>query len=148
MTFINEYIPEEDIKKYHIKKTDEKFVIGGTQARDWTVDRKRNMYLRNVANGREETRGETEWIFYWQNELLYLQLTLADTTGSPGKAGWIHWKLRRITAFDSHQLPPHLQLKYSDIIADLKRALKGYKDAGVFSVCTDFDFTFDIDLKD
>jgi hypothetical protein len=79
MPFVNEYIPAEDIEKYHLKEIDKKFIVGGTNARDWTVDRERNIYLRNVANGggnEPEIRNQTTWSFFWHNELLTLRLDL------------------------------------------------------------------------
>ena len=51
MPFINEFISEADVDKYGLKAIDEKVIVGGTRARDWTIDRERGIYLRNVAIG-------------------------------------------------------------------------------------------------
>lgn len=51
MTFINEYVPLEDIATYRIKEIDKLYIIGGTGSSQWTIDRERNIYLRQVGHG-------------------------------------------------------------------------------------------------
>ena len=51
MAFVNEFIPPEDVEKYHLSEIDKRFVVGGTSSRQWTIDRRRDVYLRNVARG-------------------------------------------------------------------------------------------------
>lgn len=145
MTFINEYIPEEDFEKYKLKEIDSNY-HPGTKARDWTVDRERDINLRQVSSGREEFAHETWWTLYWQGELLSLQLDVLDGSGKPGEPGWTHWSLRRIAAFDDHQLPVHLKEKLPEILSDLEDALTAYKDGGVFSQNTSYLVKLDIDL--
>jgi hypothetical protein len=64
MPFVNERIPAEDFETYQLREIDKHHVVGGVNARTWTVDRERGMYLRLVANGREEFSHEMEWTFY------------------------------------------------------------------------------------
>ncbi|WP_200958258.1 hypothetical protein [Massilia sp. Root335] len=59
MAFINEFIPEADIKKYGIEEINKKYIVGGTKSGQWTIDRDRDIYLRCVARGREEYRSES-----------------------------------------------------------------------------------------
>ena len=49
MAFINEYIPKEDLEKYDFKNLDVRPTekSGTTPARDWTVDREADIWLRN-----------------------------------------------------------------------------------------------------
>lgn len=138
MAFVNEYIAEADIEKYGIKDINQRFVVGGTSARDWTIDRERDIYLRNVANGREEFRYQSTWTFYWHGELLVVRLDLIEGRGKRGESGWSHYKLRHI------DMPEHIQDKYSVIVDDLKEALTAYKDGGVFSTNTTYTVTLDI----
>jgi hypothetical protein len=35
-------------------------------------------------------------------------------------------------------------MRFSAILIDLKEALKAYKDAGLYSVCTEFDFELEL----
>lgn len=138
MAFVNEYIPEADIEKYGIKEINKRFVVGGTNARDWTIDRERGMYLRNVANGREEFRHQSTWTFYWHGELLIVKLDMVKAGGKRGEACWAHKKIRGI------ELPQQLEGKRAEILNDLKEALTAYKDGGVFATATTYTLTLDI----
>lgn len=138
MTFINEYIPEADIKKYGLENIDKRFIVGGTNARDWTIDRERDIYLRNVANGREEFRNQSTWTLYWKGELIPVELHLLGGGGKRGEPGWSHWKLQQI------HIPPHLKNKYDEILVDLKEALTAYKDGGTYSANTTYSITLDV----
>lgn len=138
MAFVNEYIPEADSEEYGIKEINKRFVVGGTSARDWTIDRERDIYLRNVANGREEFRHQSTWTFYWHGELLVVKLDMVEGRGKRGEPGWSHYKLRHI------DMPVHMQDKYAEIVNDLKDALTAYKDGGVFSANTTYTVTLDL----
>ncbi len=138
MAFINEYIPEADVKKYGIEEIDKRFIVGGTRARDWTIDREREIYLRNVANGREEIRYQSTWTLYWKGELITLVLHLLGGAGKRGEPGWSHWKLHHI------YIPSYLEDCRDEILADLKDALTAYKDGGVFSSNTTYSVTLDV----
>ena len=68
MAFVNEYISEENIKKYDIEALDKKYNKGFNKP-DWTVDHERDMYLRYINSGREEFSDEYTFCFYWQAQL-------------------------------------------------------------------------------
>ncbi|AWV07558.1 hypothetical protein [Marilutibacter maris] len=143
MAFVNEFIPEADVEKYGLKEIDQHFIIGGTNARDWTIDRERDIYLRNVANGREEFRSQTEWTFYWHGAELTLRLYLLEGKGGRGEAGWSHWKLAMLNG--TNGLPEHLKAQKAQILRDLKDALIAYRGAGVYSAAySDYSVTLDI----
>lgn len=58
--------------------------MGGTNARDWVIDRDRDSYLRNVAHGggaEPELRSRTIWSFQWRGSLLTLRLDLLESGG-------------------------------------------------------------------
>lgn len=131
MGFVNEFIPEEDVEKYQLAEIDKRFVVGGTNARDWTIDRERDIYLRIVAVGREDWRNQTEWTLYWHGTLLTMRLDLMDGGGEPGEPGWSHWKL--VWMSGSSGLPEHLKAHKAEILSDLKEALTTYRSAGVYS---------------
>jgi hypothetical protein len=146
MPFVNEYIPAEDIEKYKLKEIDKKFIVGGTNARDWTVDRERSMYLRNVAIGggaEPEIRNQTKWSFFWHEELITLRLDLIKGGGGRGEPGWSHWKLVWLNG--SNGLPEHLKAHKVQMLEDLKEALTAYKDFGAYSSNTDYHIIFEID---
>lgn len=148
MGFVNEFIPVEDVETYGLKAIDQKFIVGGTNARDWTIDRARNIYLRNVAQGggaEPEISHQMKWSFYWHGELLTLRLDLMGGGGGRGEPGWSHWKLVMVNG--SYGLPEHLKANKSHFIDDLKEALTAYKDFGAYSSNTDYSIIFDIDAE-
>jgi len=138
MTFVNEYISAEEIKKYDLENINKRFIVGATKARDWTIDRKRNINLRNVANGREEFSHQSTWTFYWHGELILLELDNISTSGVAGGDRCGNKKLRSIT------IPHHLEANYDEIIVDLKEALTVYKDGGVFATATAYTLILDV----
>jgi hypothetical protein len=138
VTFVNEYIPIEDIKKYDIENINKRFIVGGTNSQSWTIDREKNIYLRTVARGREEFSHQSTWTFYWRGELLEVELENISTTGSRGGACSGHKRLRNI------EIPQHLETRKAEIISDLKEALAAYKDGGIFATATTYTLTLDI----
>jgi hypothetical protein len=141
VTFVNEFITPEDAEKYHLDEIDAKF-NGGNISRQWTIDRERGIYLRNLSWGREEeTRHEGLWTFYWRGTPLTLRLDLLHATGKRGGAAWSHWRLVRLNG--TNGLPSTLKLNQQSILDDLRDALLAYKDGGVFSKSAEFSVDFD-----
>jgi hypothetical protein len=148
MTFVNEYIPAEDIEKYEIKKIDDFFLKGHYQP-TWTIDRERNIYLRYLKNGREEAAQDLEFYFYWQGHAIFLRVHV-DGGGKRGGPGWSHYSFLRMGRPEVHftvikeiLLPDELKQHQAQIIADLKDALIAFKDFGVHSTRTESATTFD-----
>jgi len=63
MAFVNEHIPQEDVEKYGLESIDKNFIVGGTNSRAWTIDRERNIYLRNVTRGEKNTKANLVGLF-------------------------------------------------------------------------------------
>ena len=142
MPFVNEYISPEDAEKHHLDEIDAKF-NGGNISRQWTIDRERDIYLRNLSWGREEeTRHEGLWSFFWKGTPLTLRLDLLHATGKRGGAAWSHWRLVRLNG--TNGLPSALKGHTQAILDDLRYALLAHKDGGVFSKSTDFTVTLDM----
>lgn len=137
MTFINEYIPAEDKKKYNMTP-DSNFYLAGTNS--WTVDRERDMFLLpRTGGGPESAPGVTNWAFYWKGHLLDVRLRLIDAgDDSTGLHGWQHTRLLGIG-----DMPPTLQEKRAQIVSDLKDALTANKGLGVYSTYTAYEVTLD-----
>ena len=68
MAFVNEYISEENIKKYDIEVLNKKYYKAHHKSH-WTVDHERDMYLRYMCKGREEFGDQYTVCFYWQAQL-------------------------------------------------------------------------------
>ena len=71
MTFINEYVPEDDIRKYKLEETlvryNPSFIASGISPVykfTWTIDRDRGIYLIRVRAGREELSHQSTWVFF------------------------------------------------------------------------------------
>ena len=144
MAFVNEFIPDEDVEKYHLKEIDKHF-HPGTRARDWTIDRERDIYLRNVDIGGgpdPEGRNELIWTFYWKGDPLTVRLDSITGGGERGKPGWSHWRMVWLNG--SNGLPAHLKAHKGQILETLKDALLAYKDGGVYSSCTSYEVILDI----
>jgi len=148
MGYVNEFIPVEDVEAYGLKAIDQKFIVGGTNARDWTIDRARNIYLRNVAQGggaEPEIRNQTKWSFFWHGELLTLRLDSITGGGARGAPGWSHWRLVMVNG--SYGLPDHLRPHKEEFLQELKAALLAYKDGGVYASCTTYEVVLDVDAE-
>jgi hypothetical protein len=150
MTFINEFTSPEDVEKYGLKQIDKKYEFGTVSARDWTIDRERNIYLRNVARGAGseiEVRNQHTFTFYWKGHELTLRLDLLEGSGGRGEPGWSHWRLVLVWFNGGNGLPDPLKPHMREILADLKEALIAYKDFGAYSTNTDYSVTLDIDSE-
>jgi hypothetical protein len=135
MPFINEYISDENIKKYDIEALDERFHKGHYEP-SWTVDHERNMYLRYMTKEHEEFSNHLTYCFYWKGVVIEV---VVITTGGGVRDGeqWGHYKLLQL------KLPANLTTQEAEIKADLKEAFIAFKDWGVFSNSTVFTATFD-----
>lgn len=131
MAYVNEYIPEADVKKYGLEEIDSKFLSTGINRRDWTIDRERDIYLRQVTTGRDELSTISKWTFYWKGNLLWFQ---REALGVAKGADGLRHSSSRISKFT---LPEHLEAQRQDIYRDLNDAFGTYGGGGVFSSSTD-----------
>jgi hypothetical protein len=133
VAFVNEYISAEDRQAYGIEAIDQNFVTGGTNSRQWTIDRARDIYLRMVTRGREEVAHQSTWTLYWHGELIVVDLSLVATSiSSDRQSGSARYQLRRL------RLPPYLDEQRDEVMSDLRKALLAYKDGGVYAVASSF----------
>ena len=138
MAFINEYISDEDRKKFNIDDFDKRFFVGGTKSRSWTVDKEKNIYLRNVARGREEFASESKWVLSWGGQLVFLDLKNISTSGVAGGDRHGHKKVLKIN------IPDTLEEQREQILKDLQEAFVAYKDGGVFATAKNYTLTLDV----
>lgn len=142
MAFVNEYIPEEDIKKYDIATWDANLLKGHYQP-DWTRDREHDIYLRYICTGREEFAGRWTFCFYRKGTVMSVDLDVS--TGDTQTEGrWKHYKLVDMRLAPFSPMPEALIPQKGEILCDLKEALIAFGDAGLFSVWNKpYSFTFD-----
>ena len=134
MAFVNEFVPAEDIKKYGLEEIDRHY-RHETFHSQWTVDRERDIHLRQVDSGREEHANYSGFIFYWKGTLMFVRLTHRGGGERHGEQ-WTEWTLL------SAAIPDGLQEKRAEIIADLKAALTAYKEFGCYSTSSNHTATF------
>lgn len=136
MTFVNEFVPEEDVKKYDLDGllnsynpySLNKLPHAGFK-HSWTVDRERGGYFLPVktveevgASGRNEPTNRKIFVLGWQDKTFSVELALSPETSSkihavPFK---IVWELVRITP---SELPDVLT---KEILEIAKEALAVY----------------------
>lgn len=134
MAFVNEYVSEENIKKYGLREINHQFLKGDFEY-NWTVDQDREVYLRWLRSGREEFRHKQEFHLYWKGHLIHLGLERTGMAERGGK-GESHWTLNSI------ELPHDLQNNRAEILSDLKEALSAYKTSGISSTVAEHFATF------
>ena len=140
MAFVNERIPEADVEKYGLEKIDDFFFgAGATTSRDWTIDRARDIYLREVARGRDELSRISTWTFYWKGALIWFKREELEFKGTRGTPCWSH---ARVYNFD---IPRPLQNRRKEIFRDLHDAFLAYKTGGIYATCTEFSMQLDIE---
>lgn len=136
MAFVNEYVPEEDIKKYGLDEINQCYGKSSDVRPDWTVDRERDIYLRWIVTGEDEFRNQHDFTFYWKGTLIFVRLRVLNGR-LLGTRGWVTWRLVMIN------LPEELEEKRTEILADLKEALVVYKDHGIYSRMVEFTPAFE-----
>lgn len=140
MAFINEYISEEDIKKYDVKYAWEKISGPGEPSKyTWTVDKEKNIYFIPMVSGKEEFSNQKLCALWWSGALL--RVSLANVGGQldyDNSKGSVVWDLLRIWK------PTDFILQDDEIIPILKEALVVYGFSGISIPIIDYrvDFTF------
>lgn len=138
MAFINEYISDEDKCKYNLDAIDEQYSFGCRHSRSWTIDRGREIYLREVSGGGYENPHIGNWTFYWQGELIAFRMEIVKTGRGDNGHRWGHKKITRINI-------PDKLLDYREaIISDIRSALEVYKSDGVYSKAKIYELILDI----
>jgi hypothetical protein len=140
MTFVNEEVPKQDIEKYGLREINKKFLIGDFEY-EWTIDRERDIYLRWMCYDPEEP-SENDFSFYWKGILLTIRLKRRGE-GVRGGKGSTTWAMQPSMGSTSLWLPKELESKREEIIADLKDALRAFKDFGLGSTIADHTAYFE-----
>lgn len=132
MAFINEYISEEDIKKYGIREIWDQFHpfskndMNLLKKHSWTVDKERDVFFIPAKSGREEKSSQVIAILWWKGA--YLSVTLANVGGHydhVNKKGDKRWQLIDVWR------PAGFEVSDEDIIPVLKEALVKYGFSGI-----------------
>lgn len=131
MGFVNERISAGDAEKYGLAEIDQQY-FGRTRARDWTIDRDREIYLRHVASEREERQGFVTWNFFWSGDLIEFVAHASDIYDSPDRTfGKITWNIERYGILDQSRRKEFLA-REDEFFVLLKEALMVYQLGGIF----------------
>ncbi len=138
MAFVNEYVSEDDDKKYDLEAIDKRYFTAHVPGYvTWTRDRERDIYLRFMRDGGEDGMWRQKFTFYWKEILMEVGLDHVGGNGERGGKGTVEWSLRYLS------IPETLVASREQILADLREALSVYGGGGVYSSYTECTVTFD-----
>lgn len=129
MAFINEYISEEDIKKYGIREIWDQFHpfskndMNLLKKHSWTVDKDRDVFFIPAKSGKEEFSNQIICILWWKGVCLSVTLRKFGPPELPKNT--IRWDLEDIWQ------PQEISVLDEDIKPVLKEALKVYGIGGI-----------------
>ncbi|MES2822539.1 MAG: hypothetical protein V4732_02985 [Pseudomonadota bacterium] len=140
MSFINEYISEEDVKNYGVKEAWRR-ISPGVAGSDyfpseftWTVDKEKDIYFIPMVSGREETSNQKICALWWKGTLLSVTL---EKFGPPELApNTIRWDLTYIWK------PKDSTILDEDIKPVLREALLTYGARGIYKQRPELTVTF------
>lgn len=142
MTFINEFVSDEDIKKYKLQDIWDRYHpfskedVNSSFRYAWTIDREKNVFFIPASTGREEYSNRTECIFYWKKVELKVTLT-QHALPSVSELG-VRWKLKSIRKQDREAMIP-----CQEILSALRDALSVYGHRGIWRQVDGYKVEFD-----
>ena len=144
MTFINEYVSDEDVKKYKLQEMwDEYHPYSKGRVKPyfrhtWTIDREKNIFFIPARTGREEFSNQTVCILWMEGVELSVTIRKSGWANIKEGKGSVSWDLDRI------RKPENCAIKDKEIIQVLKEALVVYGYRGILRSLPDYtvDFKF------
>ena len=135
MAFVNEYVSEEDIKKYNLVKIwlsqHPGFKREGKPPPgyrfSWTIDHEREIWFMRIAWGGYERGNLQTWLLYWKGELVEIELAKPGE----GSDGWKEQPYRIVWGVPSHSLNPTSHPDWHEILQVVKEALTVFGYNGV-----------------
>lgn len=131
MPFINEFVSEQDIEKYHLIKIWDRYHPLSTNdmnkifRHSWTIDRKRGIFIMPIKYGREEFSNQITWILWWRGNELTATLLKSGWENTRDGEGLATWELQNIWK------PQGCTLNNETILPVLKEALTEYGFLGI-----------------
>jgi hypothetical protein len=130
MAFVNEYVPDEDIKPYGLEAYWNSLLKRGRPASyrlEWTIDRDRDIYLMltHIANQAFEEGDWVEFTLWWEGKVFKCRLKYASSTSEKLSDNPF------IQAWDLISINPVDEISHEQVLAMLKEALTVYGYSGV-----------------
>lgn len=139
MAFVNERLSDSSYTELGFQSLDRSvaplFISGShVKARDWTVDRERDLYLRAFSNQGKEFDDSLwpGWTFSWKGNLLWFSRRVVESGGTRNAPQWARSYIRHL------QIPSHLAEHRTEILSDIVEAFQVYAGGGVFSTATNY----------
>ena len=135
MAFVNEYVSEEDIKKYNINEIwlshhpeyKRKGRTSSNSPYNWTIDREREVWLMRVAAGGYDRGNLQIWVLFWKGELLSFWLAMPGE----GSKSFKEQPYRIVWGFSPFSLHPTSHHDWPEILQVFKEALTVFGYDGV-----------------
>ena len=157
MAFINERISPEDAVKYRVEEINSLVIGKNFSCDDWTIDREREMYLREVDVQVEDDHcptGLSRWVFFWKGNLFWVEIKSLESRGHRDGPGWAKERIVEFGLMGNNEF--HIGMsrptwthdlleKKNEIIADVYSALLAYKDGGIWSSSTTYELVLEVD---
>lgn len=132
MAFVNEYVPEEDIKKYNLMEIWDSFRVPSHRGEllpgfrfTWTIDRERNIFFMPVKWGTEEDPTRRTCVLWCDGSQVII--TIDHCIDKPHEVGKKSvWELVSICK------PTNFTVSDGEIIKILKEALTTYGADGIW----------------
>jgi hypothetical protein len=127
MAFTNEYVSDQDIKKYDLARVWMTLVNDTPLQYIWTVDREQNAFLIGYARGREEFANHHDFAFWWDGEIHKASLI----------SNYAHGELENVTTtwqligIDCATGSKHTR---DQVVALLKESLRAYQVSGAITL--------------
>lgn len=120
MAFINETVSEADIDKYKLRDINQQyhFALRDMECK-WTIDRERDIYVRQMGSGREDLCDHHTFTFYWKTHLFFWTIKFL-THERIHDHSHIVWGL---ASNKELHLPKDLEEKRDEIMKDFKDAV-------------------------
>ena len=137
MGFVNEFISEEDKKRYDFSRIKRPPLYHKSIRPDtWTVDRTRDVFLVWTRGGERGFPNEDHFALWWKGEIVNVQFE-RDDTGEISDHTMTHWRLIKI------EIPPRLAARRQEILMTVKEALTEYKLSGAGVPVASHEATFE-----
>lgn len=142
MSFVNEFVPEEDINKYRLREIWDKYHpfskegLNKSFRHSWTIDREKDVFIIPASTGREEFSNQTIWILWWKGVELSVTLRQSGSEKISEGTGLVVWELESIWK------PQGCAINDREIIPVLKEALSAYGFYGIYRQLPDYKVGF------